>query len=168
MTEPLEKGPITSAVYQLRRLVAESAAFQSRCGAADSAAAKKRVKCWDFEDDPILLQKARPFAVIWPADRFDLDQVAGGARNWLLGGGDLVLIISDVDRAAGDREASGAEFAGWIDAVLIDMADLAGDDDRIQLRHISFLRRPMRTATKDEASAGAFWEVAFLVSWGAG
>lgn len=165
MPDSLELGPLTSAVYQLRRLLCESAAFRERVGAADEAAALPHVKTWDFEDDPAALQAARPFAAVWPADEFELARIAGGGQSLFDGGGELVLILTDYDRQPGDREASAWDFCGWLDKVLLEIAALAGVDDRLPIRHVSFLRRPLRTATKNEASAGAFWETALLVTW---
>jgi len=165
MPEPYEVGPITSAVYQLRRLVAESAAFQTRVGAADVAAAKAKVITWDYEDDPVNLQKARPFGGVWPADKFDLVQVAGGGQSLFSSGGELVLILTDIDRHPDDREASAADFAGWVDTILLEIAAIAGVDDRLCIRRVTFLERPLRTATKDEPSAGAFWQTALLIEW---
>lgn len=164
MTLPQEVGLITSGVYQLRRLVSESTAFQTRVEAADATAAALKVKVWDYEDDPAALQRARPFACVWPADQFDMTQVAGGGQSLFSGGMDLVLILTDVDRAPGDREASGDNFAGWLDLVLQDIAALAGVDDHLPIKSIRFLQRPARSAAKDEPSAGAYWEAAILVS----
>lgn len=166
MSEPEEVGPITSAVYQLRRLVAESAAFRTRVEAEDAEAAKAQIKTWDYEDDPVELQKARPFACVWPADKFDLAQVAGGGQSLFSSGGDLVLILTDIDRHPDDREASAADFAGWVDTILLEIAAVAGVDDRLCIRRVTFLQRPLRTATKDEPSAGAFWQTALLIEWG--
>ena len=165
MSEPGEVGPLTSGVLQLRRLVAESAAFQARVGATDDVDARLKVKTWDYEDDPVLLQNARPFACVWPADRQDFDQVAGGGQNWLAGHGDVVLILTDRDRHPGDREASGTDFAGWVDEVLADIVAAAGLSDRMAITAVKLLQRPLRTATRDEPSTGAFWQVAFVVSW---
>jgi hypothetical protein len=161
-----EKGLITSAVYQLRRLVAESAAFQTRVEAADAEGALVHIKTWDYEDDPVAVQAARPFACIWPADKLDFDQLSGGGNSLFGGVIDLVLILTDFDRQPGDREASGADFAGWIDEVISDLAALAGVDDRIAIRRMTFLQRPLRTATKDEPSAGAYWQAALLLTCG--
>jgi len=160
-----EVGQMTSGVLQLRRLVAESIAFQQRVGAADETAALKRIKTWDYEDDPVLLQSARPFAVVWPADRQDFEMVAGGGQNWLEGHGDVVLILTDRDRHPGAREQSGTDFAGWVDEVLADIAAASGLSDRMTINRIQLLQRPLRTATKDEPSAGAFWQAAFVFSW---
>jgi hypothetical protein len=166
MSEPEEVGPITSSIYQLRRLVAESAAFQTRVEAADATAALAKIKTWDYEDDPVALQRARPFACVWPADRFDLVQISGGGQSLFSGQVELVLILTDIDRGSGDREVSGANFAGWLDLVLQDVAAAAGVDDRVPIKHVTFLQRPLRTATKDEPSSGAFWQAAFLVTCG--
>lgn len=161
----VEIGPLTSAVYQLRRLVSESASFQQRVGAADAAAALEHIKIWDYEDDPVALQAARPFACVWPAEKFDISQVSGGGRSLFGSGGELVLILTDYDRRPEDREASAWDFAGWIDKILLELADLFGVDDRLNCRRMTFLQRPLRTSTKDEVSAGAFWQTALLVEW---
>ena len=165
MPETYEVGPLTSSVYQLRRLVAECVSFQERVEAEDADGAKEHIKTWDYEDDPVELQRARPFACVWPADRFDLERIAGGGQSLFGSGGQLVLILTDVDRHPDDREASAAEFAGWLDKILLEMAAIAGVDDRLCVRRVSFLSRPLRTATKDEPSAGAYWETALMIEW---
>ncbi|HEY4760945.1 MAG TPA: hypothetical protein VIH42_10235 [Thermoguttaceae bacterium] len=159
------KGPITDSVEQLRRLLAQSAAFQERIGVEDAETANTKIFMYEYEDDPVTLKEMRPFAAIWPAGEFDLSQHAGGSKNWLMGRGDLILLITDIDRAEGDRVASAENFISWLDEVLMDIAELNGQDDYLPIRKVSFHQPPARNTTKDEPSAGAYWHVSFLVSW---
>ncbi|HUT14437.1 MAG TPA: hypothetical protein VMY42_28385, partial [Thermoguttaceae bacterium] len=109
------KGPITRSVLALRRLVATSTAFRRRVGVADEAQAHAKIHLFEFLDDgPQEIHASRPFAAIWPGDNLDLSQTAGGARNWMRAGGDLVLLLTDRDRYPKDRTLSGLDFAGWV------------------------------------------------------
>jgi len=163
---PTVKGPITGSVYGLSRLVAESPAFQRRVEASDRAEAEKHVKRWLYTDHPTLVKAARPFAAIWPATDFDLEQFAGGASIRLMGSGALVLILTDRDRwPKAARQDSGDDFAGWVDEVITEIKNQSGVDDRLCIRRISFLRPLMHSDDWDAPSAGAYWDVWFLVEW---
>ncbi|MFO8015256.1 MAG: hypothetical protein R6X20_18395, partial [Phycisphaerae bacterium] len=64
----LATGPISGMALGLRRLVAESAAFQRERGVADAAEAEPHVKLFSYEvPDPKEMKEARPFAAIWPS-----------------------------------------------------------------------------------------------------
>jgi hypothetical protein len=162
---PSEVGPLSSGVYQLQRLVAESAAFRARVAIADVTAAKAKVKIFEYEADAATIANERPYACVWPGEKLDLAAVSGGANTLFRPSGELVLILTDNDRHPGEREASAADFVGWVDQVLLDILAAAGVDDRMTIRHVSLAARPARTPTKDEASAGAFWDVVWVVHW---
>jgi len=160
-------GPITRSVLALRRLVAVSTAFRRRVGVADEAAAHKKIFLFEYADDDLTeLHAARPFATIWPADRLDIEQTAGGARNWMRAGGELVLQLTDRDRYPRDRTLSGLDFAGWIDRVVFDdVRSLAGSNDYLTINHVSFLQTITHNPRADDP-AGAYWHCALLVRWG--
>jgi hypothetical protein len=164
-TDAREKGLITSSILQIARLVSESAAFQTRVGAATAAEALPKVHLFEIDDtDPEALTEARPFALVWPADAFDMQCIAGGGNSLFKGHMQVVLVLSDNDRVAGDRAASALDFAGWIDAVVLDIVSAAGVDDRATIHEIRFMLAPSRTPTKDEPTSGAYWDVAFLLT----
>ena len=160
-------GPITDSVAQLQRLVAESTAFQTRIASVDPAVIAAKILSYDYLDDPVAIKELRPFAVVWPGENLTISRYAGGSQSWLkVDRGDLILILTDKDNFPNDRSQSAADFVGWVDQVLMDIIAGAGKDDRLTISEISFKYPPARNSVKDEQAAGAYYSVAFLVSWG--
>jgi hypothetical protein len=159
------QGPLTSSVMELRRLLAQSPAFQKRV-ATSTVPADDKIFMYDFEDNPTTLKNLRPFAVIWPSQDFEIGVYAGGAQNYLkVNSAGLILILCDLDRVPGDRTASAADFIGWLDAVIMDLMNLNGQDGYLPINKIAFQQPPARNSTKDEAAGGAYWHVSLLITW---
>lgn len=165
-------GPYRGSLLSLARMLATSKAFQQKVQAAGAAEARKKVFLFEHEDDPVALQALRPFAMVWPtAVDFTLD--SSGARNHFRGAGALSLLLSDADRSAGtapaDRQAAAIAFCDWLDAVLGDLAAMAGKDDHLAITEIHQVPGAIgRSATRDEAASGRYWWAQFTVSWGGG
>ncbi len=171
-------GPLTGGVLGLERLVAESAFFRGRDGidaGADLDLAKQHIFLFDFfKEDPDEIQRARPFAALWPADLLNLQEISPGAKYFLEPGGELVMVLTDRDRYPGltNRRQSGLDFCTWVDQVLLDIAAAAGTDDvagteaqRLNIREIRLLQGVAHSHPKDAPSAGEFWHCAFLICW---
>ena len=163
------------AVVELRRLVAQSAAFQSRTGTHSESEAGEKVFMFDKEsDDPadmLALVRCRPCAVIWPETwRWDAD--AAGERNY--GdpvGGLLLLLIDDAllpGRAQEQRHQSALEFSDWVGNVIEEVLAHAGETDYLDIRTVTAAAEdgPFRTPTDQEASGGAAWWMRLHVQWG--
>lgn len=167
MTYPAATGPITEGVFGLARLLRESAAFRALVGADDEATAEGSIWLWDLRtEDPLVLQRLRPFAAIWPADQLDLSQYAGGSQIWLAGGGAVVLLLTDVDRDLSARASAAYQFHNAIDTILTEILDGAGLDDRLPIRFAGFLQAPAHSPLKDRGSDGDYWHVAYLFRYG--
>jgi hypothetical protein len=158
-------GFFTSSVYQLQRMVSESAAFQERRGLSSAAEALPHVKVFEYEATAEEIRKARPFACVWTGDKFEASPIGAGAAPPMRVSGDVVLILTDNDRFPGDREKSADDFIGWIDLVFADLLEKSGVDDRLSIQGVTLLQRPSRTPTAEEATAGAFWDAAFSIHW---
>lgn len=160
------KGPMTGSVLGLQRLIVDSPAFQRRCGVENASEAEQHVHLFDYEADPVTLQAARPFAAIWPADELDYSVIAGGVRNLFSSSGGLVLVLTDRDRYPRERNRSGLDFCGWIDEIVWrDMLGHAGEDDRLAVGAVRLQQGFRHSPVEDEASAGSYWHVSFLVDW---
>lgn len=165
------KGPITSAVLAVERMLLESEAFRRRvAGEAEGTyqAARDKIFLFWLRDDPPALARQRPFAVVAPADQLDLTQYAGGQRNYLRAGGQIVVILSDRERyedARLDGRQSGLDFCGWVDEVLRDLHQMAGRDTFPSLSEITLLSKPARVDPRDEPSGRRYWDCALLLSW---
>jgi len=166
-------SPLVIAVEEAARLVYESTRFQARVGAADAAAAAAKVFLFELEvDDPIDLEKLRPFALVYPS-RVRWTKEACGDGGAFDGSGEIVVQLTDVARFPGrGREArvvSALDFAQWAGEVMQDVAAAAGHSDRLQAIEIvqgeetgGFYRSP----TKDEKATGSYWWAEFRIRWG--
>ncbi|HUX14940.1 MAG TPA: hypothetical protein VMW52_00620 [Phycisphaerae bacterium] len=164
MTSPKITGIITAGVHGVVRMVAESRAFQRRVGAADDHEARKHIKRWDFRNDEELLHDARPFAAVWPADRYQQTQYAGGEQNWLKGSGGFVLLLTDKDNLPVEqRDESGDDFAAWVDEVVNDLRGLVGRDDHLMVREISLLRPIAHSPDWEKGEDYSYWHVAIVL-----
>jgi len=161
-----DTGSLTHGLFQLRRILAESADFQEFVGAADQAEAEAKIHVFAFEAEPPKLAADRANATIWLADDFGLDAIAWGDRTMLDPGGDLVLELQAADEAAKDRDAGYWAFVRWVDKVLIALRDRAGVSDYLAIRRISTLWSPRRSPPEDDPSTGGYWLCGLLVSWG--
>jgi hypothetical protein len=163
------EGPLTGSVLALERMLSNCEAFRTRVGAATVAAALPHIHLFGYEDDPADIQAARPFASIWLADQWTLDQYAGGQRISMTCAGQLVLLLTDTDRHQTDRRASGMDFCGFVDKVLLFLKDHSNDEADagggvyLSINRLSFLVGPRHSATKDEASEGSYWHTAILI-----
>jgi len=161
-------GPIDASLLAAERLLAESTAFQRRGGWANAAEARQQgIYLFEtFEENPAQLHRRRPFAAIWHADASDLEQYAGGQRNFLEPSGELVLMLTDRDRYPANRRQSGLDFCGWLSQVLCrDMAGHSAVSDRLPITAMRWLVRPTHSPALDEPSAGAYWHCGVLLTW---
>lgn len=158
-------GPITGGVVGLHNMLVASTAYRAFLGVENEKEASKRTYLFDLDRPPAELARLRPFAVIWPADKLDLEQYAGGEQNFLGSSGELVLVLTDNDKHPKDSTAGGLTFAASLDAILADLAGAAGRSDNLAIRRISLFSRILRNPREDEASAGAYWHAGLLVGW---
>lgn len=166
----LATGPITGMALGLRRLVAESEAFQRERGVGNSAEAEPHVKLFSYEvPDPKDIKEARPFAAIWPS-ALTWEKFAGGDRNHLRPSGDLVLLLTANDTTGSEVDETDADlaFAGWIDRVIGDVAKRAGQDDRLSVLSIVGADPLVRRSASKDDPGGAYLWAQFTVSWGDG
>lgn len=161
-------GPLTGSIQALERMLSYCPAFQTRVEAATAAEALKHIFLFDYEAETAAeLRRARPFAAIWPADRLDLDQVAGGQRIAVKCSGELVLLLTDTDRHPGmeRRRESYLDFVGWVDQIILWLKDHSNESDYLTISKISFLQGVAHSPKKDEKSEGAYYHCALLVEW---
>lgn len=158
-------GSISGSLLKLRTLLSESDGFQDFVSAADAAAALLKIKLLTYSDAPHDIQDARPFAAIWPADRFDMEAVSWGGANYLSPGGDIVLLLTAEGH---DTEADAMDFVCHVDEILNDLRDGSGVDDALPISRLRLLTGFAHSPPQDEQSAGAYWHVGFMVSWGKG
>ena len=158
-------GPFTGGVVGLHNMLIASTAFRAFLGVETEEQAAARTYLFDLDREPAELARLRPFAVIWPADRLDLDQYAGGQQNYLAGSGELVLVLTANDDHPKDSREGGLAFAAKLDAILLDLAGAAGRSDNLSIGRVGLFSRITHNPREDEAAAGSYWHAAFLVSW---
>lgn len=159
------RGFLRGPVNGISRLVAESEAFQDRTGKFTVPSALSKVHRWSYLDNARIIQAERPFAVVFPADDLTLSRYATGVGGFTQRGA-VLLVLTDGDRYPDKgREASGDDFVGWIDQVLLDIRNRAGVDGRLELNEPTLLRAPRHSQDVDD-TAEAYWDVIFLMRWG--
>lgn len=165
MNDP--QGIIAVGVDGLRRMVAECPAFQQRVRKDTVPAASKKVHRYCFStQDRKEMESARPFALIRLPEEVELQQQGGGARNLMIGGGEVLLVLTDRDRDPNDWDASTEKFVTWIDAVLTYLAVHAGEDDRLDINSIRVFQNISHNRPEEAVGGGGYWDATFLVSWG--
>lgn len=158
-------GPMTGSILRLERMLLDCPAFVARVKGENELEWRKSIKLFEYEDDPPLLKKSRPFATIWTADEMDFQQFAGGSKNWLRGSGELVLTLTDNDRIRNVR-AAWFDFAGWADAVFMNLQERSGRDQSLDISSLRWLQRPAHSPRNEPPDEWYFW-TSWLVGWGA-
>ena len=160
-------GPMTGSILRLERMLLDCPAFVQRVRGDNELEWRESIKLFEYEDDPELLKKARPFAAIWPADALDFREFAGGEKNWLRGGGELVLMLTDNDRFPADTRAAWFDFVGWVDTVFMDIKKRSGRDQGLDVSSLKWMHRPAHSERSEPRTQWYFW-CALLVGWGGG
>ena len=155
----LSLGPITAAHLGLERMLLESPNFLRWSGARTRPEARRRIKHYDYEDDPVRLIQERPFAVILTPAQAVLTAVSWGNQVEFTPSGGISLILTDRDDAGSERRAGYLRFAGWLDLILEDLRERSAVEDRLPISRIDLLWPILHSPMKDEASAGAYWHV---------
>lgn len=160
-------GPMTDSILRLERMLLDCPAFVERVKGGNEKEWRRSIKLFEYEDDPLLVKKARPFAAIWPADEMDFNEFAAGSKSWLRGGGELVLTLTDNDNNPGDVRAAWFDFAGWVDSVFMDLMGRSGRDQSLDISSLRWLQKPVHSPRNEPQGEWYFW-TSWLVGWGGG
>ena len=127
-------GSLALRLVGAEELLARSAAFRKRVGAADSAQAKEKIFAGEITLEDVLamvaggtLQVARPCAVIG-VQNHTYDQIGQGAAIELGASGAVWVLFVDNPRTGHDHKTSLLDFVDWISAVLDEVAASVADD----------------------------------------
>jgi hypothetical protein len=168
---PTPEGPYTVPLHRLAQMLAECAAFQTRCGLsypdADAEAklvngdgGLKRIFYPAIEGDALELA---PCAILtWGSD-WQLPMSSGGARNYFHSPvGEIFLELIDVERHPGNEEASTRNFGNWIGLVLHSgddaapgLGELSALNDRLAINRFTQLEPPLFLERVDSEARGA-------------
>jgi hypothetical protein len=174
--------PLTTPLEILAVMIADCPTFRTQCAlAADDAQAQdklidglhgspRRVFFLEADSAAELVESVLdrlPVAVVaWDSGAaLNFLQRAGGARNYLRPGGTLRLLLADTNRAE-DVRAAATAFSRFAGAVLAELADQAGVDDRLDIREIRCDLPPTAPSIAEEAAAGRYWVTGAVIEWG--
>jgi len=152
----------------VQRLVTESVAFQRERGVDNRHDAAEHVYLFSDEvSDPDEIKQQRPFACLWPSG-LSWRRITGGSSSGLRPSGSVTLLLTANDTAGSDVDETDADlaFAAWIDGVVNDIAELAGQDDRVRIREISGSDPLVRRSAAKDAPGGVYLWSQFEISWG--
>jgi hypothetical protein len=158
IVETLEStGVVGFPVRALVEMLAETASFQQRCGANSPAEAMKSI----YRPHGVFtreVQPTGPMAVVWPKG-LSMDQASGPGLR--LKQANLCILLHDIDeKYAAQPEWSEADFTNWAGAVLSDLADLSGVDDRLVIQEIEMLEGTLLPPSLIAQGEGKpFWSV---------
>lgn len=145
-TSATPSGMMSLPLHYLRLTLAQSANFQTWCGALDANDALNYIH-------PVSLDSASGnFAVVDWFDNFSRTADSGGDRNYFLQEGDLMLYFR-APIEDGDTDAEAAyKFTNQLGAILGDLETLAGTPGYLNLSRIQ-LSEPITRLTEDESKA---------------
>lgn len=161
----MNSGPDRLAAESLRAMVSESATFQAELLVTTATEAQDRI--FLRRVDPAT--ERRPYAMI-TIDRptsWSLD--SGGAQNFLIGSGSLILILQrDTDENLYD-DGLAAEYAAldFFGNVIKELADMSGSDGNLAIRRVTAIEFA-ETPEEDREALGRFFWLACQVEWGDG
>jgi len=168
MPELAATGPQGTAIHKLVSLIAADSAFQTRTGAADSTEAEAKHIYWPWlqNDDGReidVIEATRPFVLIEQAD-YTWDLKAGGAQNYFLPYGSLLLTISDNDKFVEDYKSDWTDFINFCDDVLQAIIDGAALSDALAVVEIKQARAAMLNP-ENQWQDCRYWCAAYRVDW---
>jgi hypothetical protein len=148
-------------------LLARSAAFRTKVGAGDVAAAKLKIYFGELAESLDLVQGAtlggkRPCALMG-VDAHGYIQIGQGARIELGGTGAVWMLLLDNPAQPDSHKASLLDFLDWTSTVLDEISDDVGRDDRWPFNHIVQALEPYRPPLGDRKSDD-YWLVGYLLS----
>lgn len=148
-------------------LIADSAAFRTRVGAANAEAAMLKIfyaeaEAIDKLQVGMTLADKRPF-VILAIDAHGYIQIGQGARITLGGTGGVVAIFSDKPKYPDNYKQSYLDFLDWISTVMDEVAGDVGRDTAWPFNSIELAHEPWRPSITDRASDD-FWLGGYVLS----
>lgn len=158
---PTPLGPLSLSVRKLVELVAESAAFQARCGVATQAAAYARIWHPDIEMQA-MAHFTGPAAVVMTA-AFGLARI--DPYHLRPDGCQLGLLLTDDDQFPRDPLASQTDFENWIGQVVQQIAAIQGTGERLTIDRITMSVPPQHTHPADAGTRKPYWMAVFDVHW---
>ena len=160
-------GSLLTAILGAETLLADSATFRSKVGAANAAQAKLRIGWWEGElPNEFLgqktLQELRPYAIL-DVERDGYVQIGQGARLFLGKHGAISLTLQDNPSHPDSSKQSYQDFVDWTSAVADEIAALVGRDTYFPFSGIQLASPPERANLVDRQSDD-YYELAWLLT----
>lgn len=169
-------GPYAGAVEALRMMLANTTAWQTLCGVGDAESARGRTY---FDSLPAVdglanfnttLVAARPCALVFADDKYQVDRIAVGSSGTFSTSGDLGIIMEfyPPQELAGDDALDAAYrwAMNQIDGVIRGLYAQSGQPGLISIRSVRMLGRPERSGKTEAQNQGDFFMAGFTVSYG--
>lgn len=157
-----------SAATELQRLIANSAAFRSECGAADATAALAFIFIEDAPGSGLPVsagQLNKMYALISSAPGNDEERaVAGGGATVMSASGTLEVQFVRPRTESADADAMAA-FTAAISSIRAEIWALAGTNDYLHLRGLKKTQGPFWTM-EDDIKIGKACLASYEAAWG--
>lgn len=166
MPDVTPAGLFSLPLVRLQSLLANCAAFQTwtnTLNATDAAARVHLVEAALEGDNAVDF----PCAVIWQGDDFGLQVIAGGARNHFADSGSLILWLEAEVPAEYESDPRNAQlhFMNDVGAILLDMMELAGSDDYLNIVGMDLTFGPAESDERKKQSLGQRMACEFEITW---
>jgi hypothetical protein len=160
-------GSAALRLTKVEDLIAGTARFQTKTGAANATAAKQRVFYGEQGVAAALeagatLSSLRP-AVILCLDRHGYVQIGEGSRILLGGTGGIVAIFVDNPEQPDNHKQSLLAFVDWVSEVIDQLSAESGRDAAWPVNSIELIFEPYRPNIADRKSDD-FWLAAYLLA----
>lgn len=158
-------GSIALALEGVENMIAASAAFQARVGAASAAEAKGAIlregQVEQNAEPGATLAPQRPFCVL-AIDAHGYLQIGQGSLITLGNSGGILAIFTDNPVTPEDHKASHDEFIDWVSTVLDEAAENSGRDGYWPVKGIDLVESPWRPNLVDRVGDD-FWICAYVL-----
>jgi hypothetical protein len=163
-------GSLLSLLDGAEVLLADSAEFRARVGAADAAAAKSRIHYWesdpaDYWLEQYTLSEQRPFALLM-VTAHGYRQIGQDASHHMGAFGGLIVLLSDNPKYPDSPKQSYRDFVDWTSLAIDECAENFGKSQSSTVPYYPFLaaelvQPPERSSLVDRQSDD-FFEAAWM------
>ena len=161
---PAAAGGYSVPIAKLADMLAAAPSVQARFGTiGDTAATVARIHYPAVEDDQV--PNLMPCLVLGPGDRWEWNTESGGAQNYLLPSGSI-LLLGAVRSNYPDLEAGQRDVANFVGELTQDLANVAAASGQLAIDRLRQLFPPARCTKEHEAAVGRYFMFGLFADWG--
>jgi hypothetical protein len=157
----MTSGPLSIPLATLKTMLSKSATFQAWVNAATEAEALASIHVVSVESE----DERRPFAIINIGAKWASNLSAGGAGNFFINDGELILAF-EADVAEVSESLAVYEFLDKIGAIIEEIQALSGLGGYLSFHSIECSEPPVRSVDNELPTEGDYYRTAFAITYG--